>query len=568
MRTEIRAKDKRLKTHDGMEFDERPLGASYGALAEKSKIAEMKQLMRNIMTLSSGSVAAAGQASTGKKEREDGAQLLSGKDVVPAVVELAREQAALVGLARRIESVADNRKAAAVQEDQLVHATLSRLIGSGAATSSAPSAMQPLSQLGDGNPVSPALVRVMRVGAAASISAGVQEERQKALAEAMWRARQAGSQQALERAAMKVGRSFLSFLPPKKAEEDLDLFTAKTDPALEPILQAAGVANPSPFSVPGNSGAAQPEKPVLGNTLLALNGRVAQLEGSLEQSLGLLKPQDQSRIVAKLSKLMGQSTTQAQEPAEVMRGDAAEAVDAELRGARGRSARAPLSREGAEWMKSQEDSATAAADARVLSHLEERNKAVTAAHKSMSEEASRSRGAAAVSNGTNRAAAVAARLRAIAAADAEKAHELERKLRQGEAAARGAAALHKLGALRKLERKQRLSVARMEKAVQLGSVSPLGASRVAASGSAETEVVSGDAGDSAVRQSESRFEKQALANAAREIGVPKGVLARRVRARLAEQAPSAEELQAIGATLAQRCCLHAYTHMPVRKRHA
>ena len=561
MRTDIRAHDKRLKTHDGMEFDERPLGASYGALAEKSKIAEMKQLMRNIMTLSSGSVAAAGLASKGKKEGEEGAQLLSGKDVVPAVVELAREQAALVGLARRIESVADNRKAAAVQEDQLVHDTLSRLMGGGAASSAAPAAMQPLSQLGDGDSVSPALVRVVGLGAAAGIGAGVQ-------AEAMWRARQAGSQQALESAAMKVGRSFLSFLPPKKAEEDLDLFTAKTDPALEPILQAAGVAHPSPFSVPGSSGAAQPEKPVLGNTLLALNGRVAQLEGSLEQSLGLLKPQDQSRIVAKLSKLMGQSTTPAQEPAEAMRGDAAEAMDAELRGARGRSARAPLSREGAEWMKSQEDSATAAADARVLSHLEERNKAVTAAHKSMSEEASRSRGAAAVSNGTNRAAAVAARLRAIAAADAEKAHELERKLRQGEAAARGAAALHKLGALRKLERKQRLSVARMEKAVQLGSVSPLGASRVAASGSAETEVVSGDAGDSAVRQSESRFEKQALANAAREIGVPKGVLARRVRARLAEQAPSAEELQAIGATLAQRCCLHAYTHMPVRKRHA
>ncbi len=561
MRTDIRAHDKRLKTHDGMEFDERPLGASYGALAEKSKIAEMKQLMRNIMTLSSGSVAAAGLASKGKKEGEEGAQLLSGKDVVPAVVELAREQAALVGLARRIESVADNRKAAAVQEDQLVHDTLSRLMGGGAASSAAPAAMQPLSQLGDGDSVSPALVRVVGLGAAAGIGAGVQ-------AEAMWRARQAGSQQALESAAMKVGRSFLSFLPPKKAEEDLDLFTAKTDPALEPILQAAGVAHPSPFSVPGSRGAAQPEKPVLGNTLLALNGRVAQLEGSLEQSLGLLKPQDQSRIVAKLSKLLGQSTTPAQEPAEAMRGDAAEAMDAELRGARGRSARAPLSREGAEWMKSQEDSATAAADARVLSHLEERNKAVTAAHKSMSEEASRSRGAAAVSNGTNRAAAVAARLRAIAAADAEKAHELERKLRQGEAAARGAAALHKLGALRKLERKQRLSVARMEKAVQLGSVSPLGASRVAASGSAETEVVSGDAGDSAVRQSESRFEKQALANAAREIGVPKGVLARRVRARLAEQAPSAEELQAIGATLAQRCCLHAYTHMPVRKRHA
>jgi hypothetical protein len=561
VRTDIRAHDKRLKTHDGMEFDERPLGASYGALAEKSKIAEMKQLMRNIMTLSSGSVAAAGLASKGKKEGEEGAQLLSGKDVVPAVVELAREQAALVGLARRIESVADNRKAAAVQEDQLVHDTLSRLMGGGAASSAAPAAMQPLSQLGDGDSVSPALVRVVGLGAAAGIGAGVQ-------AEAMWRARQAGSQQALESAAMKVGRSFLSFLPPKKAEEDLDLFTAKTDPALEPILQAAGVAHPSPFSVPGSRGAAQPEKPVLGNTLLALNGRVAQLEGSLEQSLGLLKPQDQSRIVAKLSKLLGQSTTPAQEPAEAMRGDAAEAMDAELRGARGRSARAPLSREGAEWMKSQEDSATAAADARVLSHLEERNKAVTAAHKSMSEEASRSRGAAAVSNGTNRAAAVAARLRAIAAADAEKAHELERKLRQGEAAARGAAALHKLGALRKLERKQRLSVARMEKAVQLGSVSPLGASRVAASGSAETEVVSGDAGDSAVRQSESRFEKQALANAAREIGVPKGVLARRVRARLAEQAPSAEELQAIGATLAQRCCLHAYTHMPVRKRHA
>ena len=561
MRTDIRAHDKRLKTHDGMEFDERPLGASYGALAEKSKIAEMKQLMRNIMTLSSGSVAAAGLASKGKKEGEEGAQLLSGKDVVPAVVELAREQAALVGLARRIESVADNRKAAAVQEDQLVHDTLSRLMGGGAASSAAPAAMQPLSQLGDGDSVSPALVRVVGLGAAAGIGAGVQ-------AEGMWRARQAGSQQALESAAMKVGRSFLSFLPPKKAEEDLDLFTAKTDPALEPILQAAGVAHPSPFSVPGSRGAAQPEKPVLGNTLLALNGRVAQLEGSLEQSLGLLKPQDQSRIVAKLSKLLGQSTTPAQEPAEAMRGDAAEAMDAELRGARGRSARAPLSREGAEWMKSQEDSATAAADARVLSHLEERNKAVTAAHKSMSEEASRSRGAAAVSNGTNRAAAVAARLRAIAAADAEKAHELERKLRQGEAAARGAAALHKLGALRKLERKQRLSVARMEKAVQLGSVSPLGASRVAASGSAETEVVSGDAGDSAVRQSESRFEKQALANAAREIGVPKGVLARRVRARLAEQAPSAEELQAIGATLAQRCCLHAYTHMPVRKRHA
>jgi len=561
VRTDIRAHDKRLKTHDGMEFDERPLGASYGALAEKSKIAEMKQLMRNIMTLSSGSVAAAGLASKGKKEGEEGAQLLSGKDVVPAVVELAREQAALVGLARRIESVADNRKAAAVQEDQLVHDTLSRLMGGGAASSAAPAAMQPLSQLGDGDSVSPALVRVVGLGAAAGIGAGVQ-------AEGMWRARQAGSQQALESAAMKVGRSFLSFLPPKKAEEDLDLFTAKTDPALEPILQAAGVAHPSPFSVPGSRGAAQPEKPVLGNTLLALNGRVAQLEGSLEQSLGLLKPQDQSRIVAKLSKLLGQSTTPAQEPAEAMRGDAAEAMDAELRGARGRSARAPLSREGAEWMKSQEDSATAAADARVLSHLEERNKAVTAAHKSMSEEASRSRGAAAVSNGTNRAAAVAARLRAIAAADAEKAHELERKLRQGEAAARGAAALHKLGALRKLERKQRLSVARMEKAVQLGSVSPLGASRVAASGSAETEVVSGDAGDSAVRQSESRFEKQALANAAREIGVPKGVLARRVRARLAEQAPSAEELQAIGATLAQRCCLHAYTHMPVRKRHA
>jgi len=324
-------------------------------------------------------------------------------------------------------------------------------------------------------------------------------------------------------------------------------------------LQAAGVANPSPFSVPGNSGAAQPEKPVLGNTLLALNGRVAQLEGSLEQSLGLLKPQDQSRIVAKLSKLMGQSTTQAQEPAEVMRGDAAEAVDAELRGARGRSARAPLSREGAEWMKSQDDSATAAADARVLGHLEERNKAVTAAHNTMSQEAASSRGAAAVSNGAQKAAAVAARLRAIAAADAEEAHELERKLRQGGAAARGAAALHKLGALRKLERKQRQSVARMEKAVRLGSVTPLGASGVAASRSTVTEVASGDAGDS-VRQAESRFEKQALARAAREIGVPKGVLARRVRARLADQAPSAEGLQAIGATLAQRFCLHSYTH--------
>jgi hypothetical protein len=39
---------------------------------------------------------------------------------------------------------------------------------------------------------------------------------------------------------------------------------------------------------------------------------------------------------------------------------------------------------------------------------------------------------------------------------------------------------------------------------------------------------------SAVRQAESRFEKQALANAAKEIGVPKGELARRVHARLAE----------------------------------
>ena len=40
--------------------------------------------------------------------------------------------------------------------------------------------------------------------------------------------------------------------------------------------------------------------------------------------------------------------------------------------------------------------------------------------------------------------------------------------------------------------------------------------------------------NSAVWQAESRFEKQALTNAAREIGVPKGALARRVRARLAE----------------------------------
>ena len=60
--------------------------------------------------------------------------------MVPAVVELAREQTSLLGLAKKIESVADNRKVAAVKEDQLVHATLSRLLGS-AAPSAAPAAV-------------------------------------------------------------------------------------------------------------------------------------------------------------------------------------------------------------------------------------------------------------------------------------------------------------------------------------------------------------------------------------------------------------------------------------------
>jgi len=519
VRTAIGAYDKRLN-QPPMKFDERPLGADYGALADKSKIAAMKQLMRKMAASRAGSPAAAGQAATGSKASQ---QLLSSKDVVPAVVELAREQTSLLGLAKKIESVADNRKVAAVKEDQLVHATLSRLLGS-AAPSAAPAAVH-------GWPQVALLVPPLGKGAQ-------REEKQKVLAQAMARARQPGSQKALQDAAMKMGRSFLSFLPPKMAEEDVDLFASKTDPALEPILQAAG-AHPSPFAVPGSGGAAQPEKPVLGNTLAALNGRVAQLEGSLEQSLGLLNPNDQSQIVAKLSKLMGQSTAQAQAPAAVlpddaaasakgasswsgvrgMQGPTAAAVDAELRRARGRSARAALSADAAKWIKSQEASATAAADTRVLSHLKAHDKAEAAADKTMSEEAARSRGAGALSQEAQKTAAVAARLRAIAAADAEKARELESQLQQGQAAALGADALHNLGTLRKLEQTQRLNVAKIGKEQRLGAVVP----PFTASGAAvaQSNAAGGASG-----------------------GVGAGALE-----------PAAEGLEAHGATLVARCCL-------------
>jgi len=238
-------------------FDEPPTGVHHGALADKSKMVAIKKLVTNLKDTSGVASGKAAQVAAG--QMTENMQLLehalSGREVVPAVVQLAKEQTALLGLAKKIEDAADSRQRAAQKEDGLVHATLSRLMG----TSAAPAASHTLQQH--------------------------QQQQQQQHARAMASARQPGSQQAIQTVAMNMGRSFLSFLPPKLAEEDMNLFATRTDPALEPILQAAGAAA-SPFEVPGDSNKA--EKPVIGNTLTALNGRMAQLEGSLEQSLGLL----------------------------------------------------------------------------------------------------------------------------------------------------------------------------------------------------------------------------------------------------------------------------------------
>ena len=240
-------------------FDEPPTGMNRGALADKSKMVAIKKLVTNLKDTSGGASGKAAKVAAG--QMTENMQLLehalSGREVVPAVVQLAKEQTALLGLAKKIEDAADNRQRAAQKEDKLVHETLSRLMG----TTAAPAASHTLQQHQQ------------------------QQQQQQQHARAMASARQPGSQQAIQTAAMTMGRSFLSFLPPKLAEQDMNLFATRTDPALEPILQAAGAAA-SPFEVPGDSNKA--EKPVIGNTLTALNGRVAQLEGSLEQSLGLL----------------------------------------------------------------------------------------------------------------------------------------------------------------------------------------------------------------------------------------------------------------------------------------
>ena len=414
-RHKIGTRDPREPT-EPFRFDEKPLGADYGALADTGKYAVINKMMQKLKHAS-----ASGGAG-------DGGRTLSGRDVVPAVVQLAREQTALLGLAKKIEDAADNRERVARAEDRLVHAALARLTGS------------PVGALSLQDREAKKLA-----GRARTHSIQMAQHKMRQDAQAMANARRPGSEKALQGAAMKLSRSFLPFLPPKMAEEDMSLFATKTDPALEPILRSTGDPSHPSLPLPGE----RAEKPVLGSTLKALNGRVAQLEGSLEQSLGLLGPKAQTSIVAQLGKLMRQDTSQHEGVVDMAakdvglwgvgasveggkvreEGPAAEAaeVDDELQGLRGRNAK--LSAAAASWVQAQEGSATARADADARQRLQTHDRAVAAADAKMA--ATNAKGVAADGKSDMHEAEVVARLKVIAAADEAKAERLKKQIEEG-----------------------------------------------------------------------------------------------------------------------------------------
>jgi hypothetical protein len=211
---------------------------------------------------------------------------LSGEDLLPALEHIVREHAQLLHLAGTIETAADDRASAAKQVDTLVHQAVAAVSGR---------EPQPKGRKFKAASLSPSAERAHAPPKAAKTAP-------VPVAIASWPVAMPEAKEGpLEQTAIRLGRSFLPFLPPNMAEQDVSILTGKTDPALEPVeppYASSASARAAPVAVmPGD----RAERPALGDSLKDLSLRAAQLEGSVVQSLALLGSSGASDMLAKLN---------------------------------------------------------------------------------------------------------------------------------------------------------------------------------------------------------------------------------------------------------------------------